>query len=161
MWLHSPLLWTVIVSLSTKPLGRVLAALNGHWERLRAGGFKLLTPGASQVSWVKLARCRPWAPGELSLMEVESTKFQPVFVSHSVIALWCQGLQPTRFLCPWDSPGKNTGVGCHFLLQGIFPTQELNLGLLHCSQILYHLSHQGSLANSCWEILTFVWNVLF
>ena len=31
------------------------------------------------------------------------------------------GLQPTRLLCPWDSPGKNTGVGCHFLLQGIFP----------------------------------------
>ena len=35
----------------------------------------------------------------------------------------------TRFLCPWDSPGKNTGVGCHFLLQRIFPTQELKLRL--------------------------------
>ena len=34
--------------------------------------------------------------------------------------------QPTRLLCPWDSPGKNTGVGCHFLLQGIFPTQGSN-----------------------------------
>ena len=44
------------------------------------------------------------------------------------------GLQPVRLLCPWDSPGKNTGVGCHFLFQGIFPTQELNLGLLHCRQ---------------------------
>ena len=43
-----------------------------------------------------------------------------------------------------DSPGKNTGVGCHFLLQGIFLTQESNLGLLHCRQTLYHLSHQGS-----------------
>ena len=41
-------------------------------------------------------------------------------------------------------PGKNTGVGCHFLLQGIFPTQGLDPGLLHCRQILYHLSHQGS-----------------
>ena len=40
------------------------------------------------------------------------------------------GLQPTVFLCPWDSPGKNTGVGCHFLLQGIFPTQELNTCLM-------------------------------
>ena len=39
---------------------------------------------------------------------------------------------------------KNTGVGCHALLQGIFPTQELNLGLLHCRWILYCLSHQGS-----------------
>ena len=45
---------------------------------------------------------------------------------------------------PWDSPGKNTGVGCHFLLQGIFLTQGLNSSLLHCRQILYHLSHQGS-----------------
>ena len=43
-----------------------------------------------------------------------------------------------------DSPGKNTGVGCHFLLQGIFPTQGSNPGLPHCRQILYRLSHQGS-----------------
>ena len=43
-----------------------------------------------------------------------------------------------------DSPGKNTGMGCYALLQGIFPTQGLNPGLLHCRQILYHLSHQGS-----------------
>ena len=42
-----------------------------------------------------------------------------------------------------DSPGKNTGVGCHALLQGIFPTQELTPGLPHCRRILYHLSHQG------------------
>ena len=43
-----------------------------------------------------------------------------------------------------DSAGKNTGVGCHALLQGIVPTQGLNPGLPHCRQILYHLSHQGS-----------------
>ena len=43
-----------------------------------------------------------------------------------------------------DSPDKNTGVGCHAVLQGIFPTQGSNPGLLHCRQILYHLSHQGS-----------------
>ena len=43
-----------------------------------------------------------------------------------------------------DSPGKNTGVGCHALIQGIFPTQGSNPGLPHCRQILYHLSHQGS-----------------
>ena len=42
-----------------------------------------------------------------------------------------------------DYPGKNTGVGCHALLQGIFPTQGLNPSLKHCRQILYHLSHQG------------------
>ena len=43
-----------------------------------------------------------------------------------------------------DSPGKNTRMGCHALLQGIFPTQGLNLGLTYCRQILYHLSHQGN-----------------
>ena len=43
-----------------------------------------------------------------------------------------------------DSPGKNTGMGCHDLLQGIFPTQGSNPGLPHCRQILYHLSHQSS-----------------
>ena len=42
--------------------------------------------------------------------------------------------------------GKNTGVGCHVLLQRIFLTQGSNLGLPHCRQMLYHLSHQGSLA---------------
>ena len=41
------------------------------------------------------------------------------------------GLQCTRPLCPWDSLGKNTGVGCHFLLQGIFPTQGSNPRVLH------------------------------
>ena len=57
------------------------------------------------------------------------------------------GLQPTRVLCPWDSPGKNTGVGCHALLQGIFLTQGSNshlLCLLYCRWILYPLSHWGS-----------------
>ena len=47
------------------------------------------------------------------------------------------GLKPTRLLCPWDFPVKNAGVGCHFLLQVIFPTQGSNPGLLHCRQILY------------------------
>ena len=53
------------------------------------------------------------------------------------------GLQPTRLLCPWDSPGKNTGVGCHALLQGTFPTQKSNWGLPHCTWILYRLSQES------------------
>ena len=51
------------------------------------------------------------------------------------------GPQSTRLLCPWDSLGKNIGVGCHALLQGIFLIQGSNLcllHLLHCRQILYH-----------------------
>ena len=46
-----------------------------------------------------------------------------------------------------DSPGKNTGVGCHALLQGIFPTQGSNPVLLNCRQILYQLSYQGKPKN--------------
>ena len=42
------------------------------------------------------------------------------------------------------SPGRNTGVGFHVLLQGIFPTQELDPGLPHCKRILYYVSHQGT-----------------
>ena len=45
----------------------------------------------------------------------------------------------------WNSPSKDTRVGCHFLLQGIFPAQGSNLGLLHCRQILHHLSHENIL----------------
>ena len=61
--------------------------------------------------------------------------------SRSVVSdsLWPQGLYS-----PWNSPGPNIGVGSHSLLQGIFPTQGSNPGLLHCRRILYHLSHKGS-----------------
>ena len=51
---------------------------------------------------------------------------------------------PPGFSIQGDSPGQNTGVGCHALLQGIFLTQGSNPGLLHCRQILYRLSHLGS-----------------
>ena len=60
-----------------------------------------------------------------------------------LVAQLCPTLRPhglyfTRLLCPWDSPGKNIGVGCHSLLQGIFPTQGANLGSLHGWWILYY-----------------------
>ena len=66
-------------------------------------------------------------------------------VSQSVVfnSLQPHGLQPTRLLYVWNSPGKNTGVGCHALLQGIFQTQGWDSGLPHFRRILYHLSHQG------------------
>ena len=58
----------------------------------------------------------------------------------------CKGMncRPSGSSVHGDSPGKHTGEGCHALLQGVFPTQGLNLGLLHCRQILCCLSHQGS-----------------
>ena len=56
----------------------------------------------------------------------------------------------TSLLCPWDFPGKNTGVGCHFLLQGLLPSQGSNprvLCLLHCRQILYHWAIPSALVS--------------
>ena len=67
-------------------------------------------------------------------------------VNHSVVSDSSRphALQSARLLHPWDFPGKDTGVHCDSLCQGIFPTQGSNLYLLYCRRILYRLSHQGS-----------------
>ena len=78
-----------------------------------------------------------------------------VLVTHSCLTL----CDPARLPCPWDSLGKNTGVGSHSLPQRIFPIQGSNPDLLHCRWDLYHLRHQGSPRTSgyplptsgCWE----------
>ena len=84
-----------------------------------------------------------------STMKVKSLSRVRSFVTPWAVAC-------TRLLRPWDFLGKSTGVGCHFLLQGIFLTQGSNPGLPHCRQMLYHLSHLGSpkstivnIKNSC------------
>ena len=77
-----------------------------------------------------------WLPFPSPMHESEKWKWSCSVVSDSSRP---HGLQPTRLLCPWDFPGKNTGVGSHSLLQEIFLTQGSNPGLLHCRQILYHL----------------------
>ena len=85
-----------------------------------------------------------WVP--LHFLPVEEYHlYESKSVSCSVVSnsLQPRGLQSTRLFCPRGFPGKHTGVGCYFLLHGIFPTQGLNPGLPHCRQILYHLSHQG------------------
>ena len=80
-------------------------------------------------------------------LKCKTFEIQPSLVFYALIAKLCptfllfQGLDPTRFLCPWDFPGNNTGVSCHFLFQGIFLTQGSNprlLCLLRCRWILYH-----------------------
>ena len=81
-----------------------------------------------------------------------------VCVSRSVVSnsLQLHGLEPARLLYPWDSPDKNTGVGCHLLLQGIFPNQRSNPRLLclpHCRQILNHLSHQRNPQSTIFQFL--------
>ena len=94
---------------------------------------------------------------------------QSVSVSLSVMSdsLRPNGLQPTRVLCPWDSPGKNTGVTCHFLLQEIFPIHRSNPSLPHCRQNLYHLCHQSPTSEGIYfarqyqnlPLLLLPWNV--
>ena len=83
----------------------------------------------------------PQSTEELFLTLVPSQVF---LLNHSVVSnsLKPHGLSSVKLLFPWDSPGKNTRVGCHALLQGIFLTQGLNPGLSHCMWILYHLGHQ-------------------
>ena len=74
-------------------------------------------------------------------------------VSHSVMSdsLRPHGLWPTRLLCPCNSPGNNTLVGCHSFLQGFFPTQGSNPSLLHCRQILYYRGYQRSKPQETWK----------
>ena len=67
-----------------------------------------------------------------------------VLVIESCPALRPHGLESSRILCPWDFSGRNTGVGCHFLLQETFPTQGLNPGLLYWQEGSLPLSYQGS-----------------
>ena len=85
-------------------------------------------------------------------MVQKSDRVQQQFVcacmlSHSVVSnsLQPHRLLPTRLLCPWDFPGKNTRVGCHFLLQGIFLTQGSNSHLIH--------QQADSLPHATWEAL--------
>ena len=93
-----------------------------------------------------LAGCSPTAghfwgeetvPGKLKWSEVKSLSRVWLFATPWTVA-------HQALLSPWDFPGMNTRVGFRFLLQGIFPTQGSNPGLLHCRQIPYHLSHQGN-----------------
>ena len=94
---------------------------------------------------------RRW--GQYKLDTVYKMNFRVLTMTLKVVLAF-SGLYLLSHATPWaavcqaslfmNSPGKKTGVGCHSLLQGIFPTQGSNPDLLHFRQILYHLSHQGS-----------------
>ena len=114
------------VSQITASLLQVTAARSEGWP----------APAASHPLWEERVCCALSGPAGDGC----------VCVSHSVMpdSLRSHGLQSTRFLCPWDFLVKDTGVGCHFLLEGIFPTQGSNpclLCLLHCRWILYPLTN--------------------
>ena len=93
-------------------------------------------------SEICVAHIKPWFPTVIS--KLVSAIHIRLCVCYSVVSNCLQpyGLQLTKL--PWNSPGKNTGVGCYSLLQRIFPTQGLNPVFLYCRQILYNLSHQES-----------------
>ena len=92
----------------------------------------------------------PWRPGGQGC----GPWFGVVVFGPSVTpdSLQPHGPQPARLLCPWDFPPENTGVGFHFLLQGIFPTQGSNLCLLHWQAGSLPLNQQGNCAKSCMDI---------
>ena len=92
----------------------------------------------------ELQHTRPPCPSPTPGVHPDShrdTNFKSESESHSVMS---DSLQPHGLYSPWNFPGQNTGVGSLSLLQGIFPTQGSNPGLLHCRWILYQLSHKGS-----------------
>ena len=90
---------------------------------------------------VLLTCCTKSATKAGSLSEPMLVKVKSLSRVRLFATLWTEAYQLLR---PWGFPGKSTGVGCHFLLQEIFPTQGLNPGLLHCRQMLYCFSHQLS-----------------
>ena len=108
------------------------ALLRPHWN--------VFPPGHGVLEWDEpLGQGKPQYISWITIYEPESQG--KILAAQSCLTL-CGPM--SRLFSPWNSPGERTGVGSHSLLQGIFPTQESNLCLLHCRQTLYHLSHQGS-----------------
>ena len=109
-------------------------------EASHTGSFKKIfsKKKSGDIGWVLvfLKLCCLYETG-YSWEAEEMHIYVKVEVSHSVVSdsLQPRGRRSARLVCPQNSPGKNTGVGCHFLLQGIFPTQGSNPGLPHCRQL--------------------------
>ena len=114
-----------------------------HGQESLAGYSPGVAKSQTWLKWLSTHICSPlafikhWACSPLCVLYSWSLSHVRLFVMPWTVA--CQaplsmGILQTRI----------TGVGCHALLQGIFPTQGSNSGLPHCRWILYHLSHQGS-----------------
>ena len=118
---------------------------SGEWTMMRASGWLTVLCSLTWVSLCEiLSSCalRIYVLVYLCIMCVlVAQSCPPLCVSDS---LQLHGRKLSRLLCPRNSPGKNTGVGYHFLLQGIFSTQGSNPGPPHCRHILHHQSHQES-----------------
>ena len=104
-------------------------------------------PGSQ--SWKSVLGARGGAKMFLLLLSFTCKRHFFFLESHSVMS---NSLRPHGLWSPWNSPGQNTRVGSLSLLQGIFPSQESNWGLLHCRWILYQLSYQGRPSKGLGEI---------
>ena len=117
-------------------------AVENHEEEWFTGGNSFVKDGGRRAGYAIVSTH--------SIRQAKSLLPNTSAQKAELITLVCQSLSHIRLydpvgysLYPQNSPRKNTGVGCLFPLQGIFLTQGSNLGLLHCRQILYCLSHQG------------------
>ena len=99
------------------------------------GGLPSIGSHRVRHNWSDLAAAAKTLTESATIWKSKTESESPSAVSDS--------LQPHGLHSPWNSPGQNTKVGSHSLLQGIFTTQGLNPGLPHCRWILYQLSHQG------------------
>ena len=123
--------------------------------------FKILEGTSLVVQWLRIHNALQgtwvwfpvWELGSSPLELPRACVRAPDVASVKPNSLWPHGLQPTRLLCPWDSPGKNTGVDCRALLQGIFWTHGSNLCLLcllHWQAGSLPLVPPGKPDNYCW-----------
>ena len=165
-WWHHPLIPQTIIKEPTSDLGAVLGTSMCKTDKTlssqsfhstvrkqiinKQGLWRLVLSimEKSKARWGG-QRVPRWGGGPLgkdSLLEtVEEKCLNPKYQMRSEVKVTqlCPTLWPNGLYSPWNSPGQNTRVGSLFLLQGIFPTQELNQGLLHCRWILHQLSYQG------------------
>ena len=120
-----------------------------HKELIQLSDFHFLS---LNERW--LTRFIQW-PEFAEGITTNSLKVKLLTVEYSCLTL-CDPIDCSLY--PWNTPGKNTGMSCHSLLQGIYLTQRSNPGLMHCRQILYHPSHWGRPENtgvSSHQFLTF------
>ena len=109
-----------------------------YWSGMPLPSLKSRARLCNLVHWTSWAKSDSIWLGMMNLSNLYEYRVITcaAVLSHSVVSdsLWPHGLWPASLLCLWDSPVKNTGVGCHALLQGIFLVQGLNPCLLHLQQ---------------------------
>ena len=97
--------------------------------------YNAITPGASGGQIMQAYTYKKQGvqiASAVSILAMYSIVYQVVLIVFGTVSFIAKYDFIHRPLCPWNSPGKNTGMGCHFILQGIFPSQGLKLHLLHC-----------------------------